>query len=88
MTNEQIEKFLENDQVFNNAVRISFKTRNSIKGLFLKMADFDELKAKNYWRVVPESNISSWQKTKSMNLARIFHGQEFTKLTPEKAVAA
>ncbi len=87
MTNEQIEKFLENDQTIHNAVRITFKSRNSIKGLFLRLPDFDELKAKNFWRIVPESNITNWKKTKSMNLVRIFNGQEFTKLSPEKVAA-
>ena len=84
MTNEQIEKFLLPDHVAKTHVRISFKTRNTITGLFIQMPDFNELKAKNYWRIVPESNIEGWKKTKDMNLARIFNGQEFTRLTAEK----
>ncbi len=88
MTNEQIEKFLSNEQAIKNAVKINFKTRNSITGLFIQMNDFNELKAKNYWRIVPENNIESWKKSKDMNLARIFNGQEFTKLTAEKVAAA
>ena len=88
MTNEQIEKFLSNEQSLKQAVRISFKSRNSIKGLFIQLADFNELKAKNFWRIVPENNIPGWKKSKNMNLVRIFNGQEFTKLAAEKAVPA
>ena len=81
MTNEQIEKFLTPEHVIKNAVKISFKTRNTITGLFIQMADFNDLKAKNFWRIVPENNIESWRKSKDMNLARIFNGAEITRLT-------
>lgn len=88
MTNEQIEKFLLPDHLAKNPVRISFKTRNTITGLFIQMPDFNELKVKNFWRIVPEGNIEGWRKTKDMNLARIFNGQEFTRLAAEKIPAA
>ncbi len=87
MTNEQIEKFLLPEHVGKTAVKISFKTRNTITGLFIQMPDFNELKAKNFWRIVPENNIEGWKKSKDMNLARIFNGQEFTRLTAEKEKA-
>jgi hypothetical protein len=82
MTNEQIEKFLTPDFIAKKPVRISFKSRNTMVGLFVDVADYNDLKAKNFWRVILESNIESWQKTKSMNLARIFNGMEITKLSP------
>ena len=88
MTNEQIEKFLLPEHVGKTHVRISFKTRNTITGLFIQMPDFNDLKVKNFWRIVPESNIENWRKTKDMNLARIFNGQEFTRLAAEKVSAA
>jgi hypothetical protein len=80
MTNEQIEKFLSNDGKSNNLVRISFQTRNSIQGIFIQTPDFDELKSKNFWRIVSEANFEQWKKSKDYNLCRMFNGAEFTKL--------
>jgi hypothetical protein len=79
MTNEQIEKFL----VKNNeaaTVQINFKTRHSIQGLFIKTADYDELRSKNLWRIVGGNSISEYKKSKDVNLARIFNGVEITRL--------
>ena len=45
--------------------------------------DYDELKSKNFWRIVTSSNIEVWKKTKDMNLARIFNGMEFTRLSEQ-----
>jgi hypothetical protein len=81
MTNEQIEKFLVQDKVAENVVSINFKTRNSIRGIFINAADFHELKSKNFWRIVREANIDNWKKTKDLDLARIFNGTEITKLS-------
>lgn len=80
MTNEQIEKFLQPKYLDATPVQISFKTRNSITGLFIKTQDFAELKTKNLWRIVSESKIKEYQSSKDINLARIFNGSEFTKL--------
>ena len=52
------------------------------------MPDYNDLKAKNFWRIVPENNIEGWKKSKDMNLARIFNGQEFTRLAAEKVQPA
>ncbi|MEP6465166.1 MAG: short-chain dehydrogenase [Parafilimonas sp.] len=80
MTNEQIDKFLSNDGKSNSLVRISFKTRNSIQGIFIQTPDFNELKSKNFWRIVSEANFEQWKKSKDYNLCRMFNGAEFTKL--------
>ena len=80
MTNEQIEKFLSSDVKENSLIRISFKTRNSIVGIFIRTPDFNELKSKNFWRIVSEKNFAQWEKSKDYNLARMFNGTEFTKL--------
>jgi hypothetical protein len=88
MSNDQIEKVVNPENVGKNVITISFKSRNNIKGLFIQMPDFNELKVKNYWRVVPEKNIDEWKKSKNLNLARIFNGQEFTKLAVDKLTAA
>ena len=81
MTNEQIEKFLSPDIKSNSVVRISFKTRNSILGIFIDTPDFNELKSKNFWRIVSEANIEQWKKSHDFNLCRMFNGAEFTKLS-------
>ncbi len=81
MTNEQIEKFVsQNNHLDKSPVTISFKTRQSITGLFIKTADYSELKSKNLWRIVNGASIDEYQKSKDLNLARIFNGVEFTRL--------
>lgn len=80
MTNEQIEKFLKEKYLDKSPVQINFKTRNSIMGIFIKTADYAELKSKNLWRIVGESNIDNYRKSKDINLARIFNGVEITRL--------
>jgi hypothetical protein len=82
MTIEQIVKFLTNhpDDI-NKPVKISFKTRNTLEGLFIRAVDFDELKSKNFWRIVTPSNMENYKKTKDSRLAKLFHGVEFTKLS-------
>lgn len=81
MTNEQIEKFIEPKHLSHNSVKIDFKTRNSIIGIFIEAADYKELKSKNFWRIVSEKHIKEWKGTNDNSLARIFNGAEFTKLS-------
>ena len=85
MTNEQIEKFLSDNYLDKYPVQINFKTRNSIKGIFIKTPDYSELKSKNLWRIVSQTNIDNYQKSKDINLARIFNGVEITKLAAVSA---
>jgi len=79
MTNDAIIKHVEakGDRPLN----IHFRQRETIKGLFIKSEDFSDLKSKNLWRIVTNANIERWEKTKDMNLARIFNGVEFTRLS-------
>jgi hypothetical protein len=79
MTNEQIEKFLSSTDS-SSLIRISFKTRNGIDGIFIRTPEFDDLKSKNFWRIISEANFEKWKKSNDMNLCRIFNGVEFTKL--------
>ena len=81
MTNDQIGKFLEGGYLAKDAVKIDFKGRQSIVGLFIKLTDYDELKKKNFWRIVSENHISKWKDSHDNNLARIFNGMEITRLT-------
>ncbi|HEV8282824.1 MAG TPA: short-chain dehydrogenase [Chitinophagaceae bacterium] len=81
MTSEQIEKFIEPTHVARSPLKIDFKTRNSLTGLFIQANDYKDLKAKNFWRIVTGPNIETWKTSKDSNLARIFNGLEITKLS-------
>jgi uncharacterized membrane protein YheB (UPF0754 family) len=81
MTNDMIEKFIETKARENSKVNIHFKQRDTVKGIFIRNHDYDELKSKNFWRIVSESKLEEWKKTKDNNLARIFNGAEFTRLS-------
>ena len=81
MTNDQIANFLSQKNVNKASVRINFKSRNSITGLFIITNDFTELKHKNFWRIVNKKKIAEYQKTKDESLARIYNGSEITKLS-------
>ncbi|MBP7556577.1 MAG: short-chain dehydrogenase [Chitinophagaceae bacterium] len=80
MTSVEIEKFMSQKNKQARAVQISFKTRASMKGLFIELADYQDLKRKNLWRIVSESNLGAYQQTNDNNLARIFNGIEITRL--------
>ena len=82
MNSEDIEKFFEKKATLNeDYVMISFKTREAMYGLFLKDAEYNYLKAKNFWRIVPQSQLEAYKTSKNPSLARIFNGVEFSKLT-------
>jgi hypothetical protein len=84
MVNEMITKFLEPTHLAKTPVKIEFKKRNTIVGIFVKSPDYDDLKSKNFWRIVSESHIPEWQKTSDNKLSKIFSGSEFTRLTVAK----
>jgi hypothetical protein len=82
MTNDQIEKFISNNVDENGKpIKIFFKTRNTLEGIFIQTQDFKELKSKNFWRIVTATNLENCKKSKDMGLSRIFNGAEFTKLS-------
>lgn len=84
MTNDQIEKFVLKNPLDKTTVQINFKTRSSITGIFIKTADYDELRSKNLWRIVSGGSMEAYGKSKDINLARIFNGVEMTKLEAVK----
>ena len=84
MTSEQISKFIENAHLSKNPVKIEFKTRSSIIGLFIQGTDYKELKGKNFWRIVAEIRIKDWKSSNDSSLSRIFNGAEMTKLSTSK----
>ena len=82
MSIEEIEKFLTTKvQPENNYIKIDFKKRDSIYGLFIMDGDYSDLKSKNFWRIVTRTHFDEWQKSKNVNLAKIFNGMEFHRLT-------
>jgi hypothetical protein len=81
MTTEMIEKFVENKTRKESAVNIHFKERSTVTGIFIQSADYQELKSKNFWRIVNQMNIEEWKKTRNMDLARIYNGMSFTRLS-------
>lgn len=83
MTNELIEKYVAPRQGGEKEIKIFFKQRSTITGIFIKGADYDELRSKNFWRIVTNANITTWKQTKDVNLAKIFNGMEFTRLSED-----
>ena len=84
MVNEMITKFLEPSNVEKLAVKIDFKKRNSMVGIFVKSSDYEDLKSKNFCRIVSEVKIPEWKKSNDNSLSKIFSGSEFTRLTVAK----
>lgn len=80
MTIEKVGEFVSKKKQENALVKISFKIRSSVTGTFIKASDFEELSKKNFWRIVIASNADAYNKTRDMNLCRIFSGAEFKKL--------
>lgn len=81
---EEIQKFLSDklSSTDSDYVKISFKKRESVYGLFVTdNKDFHELKAKNFWRIVPRSQFDAYRRSKNIGLAKLFSGSEFTRLT-------
>ncbi len=81
MTPDKIEEYIEQKGREDIPVNIHFKDRNTVKGIFIKSADYNELKSTNLWRIVSATYLNDWEKTKNENLARIFNGLSFTRLT-------
>lgn len=82
MTVEQIESFLAKETVpQGKIIRFEMKKRNPVRGLIVKGRDYNELKGKNFWRIVTQTNLAEYSKSQNINLAKIFSGTEFAKLS-------
>ncbi len=84
MTQEMIGKFIEHKERLDHSVNIHFKERSTVSGLFIRGKDYQELKSKNFWRIVSSTHLDQWKRTKDMNLARIYSGVSFTRLSDEQ----
>lgn len=80
MTITQIDSFLRKIDFENQAVKISMKSREPFIGFFVNSKDYEDLKSKNFWRVINQNKISDYQATKNPNLSRIYSGTEITNL--------
>ncbi len=86
MNIEDIEKFLDSKtSAGNEYVKITFKKRDAVYGLFVRdHKDYKDLKAKNFWRIVPQSQFDAYRQTKNIGLAKLFNGSDFTRLVVSK----
>ncbi len=84
MINDLIAKFVEGGHLSKNPVKIEFKKRNTIIGIFVQSPDYEDLKSKNFWRIVSEINIPEWKQSNDNKLAKIFSGSEFNRITLPK----
>jgi hypothetical protein len=80
MNSEDIEKIIGASLVSNPVVRISFKSRDKINGIFIRTSDYGDLKRKNLWRIVSDRYITMYNESNNEELARIFNGVDFTRL--------
>lgn len=84
MTPDMIEKFVANKIRKDVPVNIHFKDRGTVTGLFIHSVDYEELKSKNFWRIVNNQHAEQWKQTKDVNLARLYNGAAFTRLSEDK----
>lgn len=85
MTTELIEKFVENKNRKGEALTIYFKQRSTFSGIFVNGTDYEELKSKNFWRIVNSNAAEEWKRTANIDLARIFSGVSIRRLTEQPA---
>ena len=77
-----IQKFLDSKTTpGESCVKIEFPKRAPVYGLFVQDKDYNDLRLKNFWRIVTRPYFEAWYKTKDMNLAKIFNGAEFSRLS-------
>jgi hypothetical protein len=82
MNVEEIQNFLDKHELPKGKyLKIQFKKRDSIHGVFVKDRDYNDLKSKNFWRIVTLTHFEEYNKSNNMNLAKIFNGSEFAKLS-------
>lgn len=77
---ETIEKYITASLRNHTTIDIRFKSRPTVTGLFVRAVDYDELKSKNFWRIVQAAQLQEWKRTNDLGLAKIFYGASFTSL--------
>ena len=77
MTNDQIDRFIGSEPDCFSKVILKART---VEGIFIKGPDYFELKKKNFWRIVTMKKLEEYQRSKDINLSRIYNGNEFIRL--------
>jgi hypothetical protein len=82
MSIEDIQKFLDSKtSPQNEYVTISFKQRDPMIGVFLRSSqDYEDLKRKNFWRIIPKSGLAAYRQNGNTQGAKIFSGNDFSRL--------
>jgi len=80
MSNEQIQNFFDKQHAKEEEVKIKFKKRTTLSGVFIAGNDYADLKSKNFWRVVTSVHLEEWKQSKNINLSKIFNGNDFSSL--------
>jgi hypothetical protein len=83
MTPDMIEKFVTPKIKKELGVNIHFKDRNTVTGLFIQSPDYEDLKSKNFWRIVHIHKYELWKESKDLSLSRLFNGASFTRLSDQ-----
>ena len=84
MNIEEIEKFIQTNKLPEDKyLKITFRKRDPVYGVFVQGKDKSDLQSKNFWRIVTLNHFKEYQASKDVNLSKIFHGSDFTKLTVE-----
>jgi len=82
MNVEEIQNFLDKHELPKGKyLKIQFKKRDVIFGLFVKDRDYNDLKSKNFWRIVTFTHLEEFNKSNNVSLAKIFSGSEFSRLS-------
>lgn len=76
----EIEQFIGKATSKDQLMTITFKKRDAIQGFIVKGNDYDDLKSKNFWRIVKQKDLDAWEKSGNVDLAKIFSGSEFSRL--------
>lgn len=86
MSNEEIQSFFDRQKIKEDKeVKIFFKKRPTLNGIFIMTKDYADLKSKNFWRIVSSLHLEEWKKSGNINLSKIFSGSEFQKLALKEA---
>lgn len=87
MTPESIARFIETDKPSTDKhMKIDLKKRNPVVGMLIQGKDYQDLKSKNFWRVVSSANLAAWKRTGNLEFAKIYSGAEFNKISLVDAV--
>jgi hypothetical protein len=81
MNIESIETFISNKKNSIKEVTIELKKRNTICGTFVRGKDYEELKEKNFWRIIMNNNLDKFSKTNDITLTRIISGLNIVRLS-------